>query len=105
MSRIKVAGAHAVGGVTGLYIKIDGAAQELRDSTQEDTAPLREKAALQYINVLPIALSGYRSHADSQRNPDLLCARARRDETLMPQIQAVWQANMRLTVPTRSDTR
>lgn len=31
---------------------------------------------------------------DGQRNPDLLCARARRDETLMPQSQAVWQANM-----------
>jgi transposase InsO family protein len=44
--------------------------------------------------VLEIAPSGYKFHASRKRTPELLCARANRDETLMPQIQAVWQANM-----------
>jgi putative transposase len=46
--------------------------------------------------VLQIAPSGYRCHAARKRKPELLCARAKRDEALMPQIQAVWQANMQV---------
>ena len=45
--------------------------------------------------VLQIAPSGYRRHDANQRNPDLLCARAKTDDTLKPEIQWVWQANMR----------
>ena len=44
--------------------------------------------------MLQIAPSGYRRHAARKRKPELRCARAKRDEALMPQIQAVWQANM-----------
>ena len=46
--------------------------------------------------VLQIAPSGYRRHAARQCNPDLRCARARTDDTLKPEIQRVWQANMRV---------
>ncbi len=46
--------------------------------------------------VLQIAPSGYRRHAAQQRNPDLRCARAQRDELLMPEIQRVWHANMQV---------
>ena len=46
--------------------------------------------------VLQIAPSGYRCHAARKRQPELLCDRAKRDETLMPQIKAVWQANMQV---------
>ena len=46
--------------------------------------------------VLQIAPSGYRRHAAHQRNPDLRCARAKLDDTLKPEIQRVWQANMRV---------
>ena len=46
--------------------------------------------------VLQIAPSGYRRHAACQRNPDLRCARAKLDDTLKPEIQRVWQANMRV---------
>jgi hypothetical protein len=45
---------------------------------------------------LQIAPSGYRRHAVQQRNPDLRCARAKTDDTLKPEIQRVWQANMRV---------
>jgi transposase InsO family protein len=44
--------------------------------------------------VLQIAPSGYRRYAAQQRNPALRSARAQRDDTLMPQIQRVWQVNM-----------
>ena len=44
--------------------------------------------------VLQIAPSGYRRHAAQQRNPSLRCARARRDESLIPQIERVWQVNL-----------
>jgi transposase InsO family protein len=44
--------------------------------------------------VLQIAPSGYRRHAAQQRDPALRCARARRDESLMPQIERVWQVNL-----------
>ncbi len=46
--------------------------------------------------VLQIAPSGYRRHAARQRNPALRCQRARRDDMLMPQIERVWQANLRV---------
>ncbi len=46
--------------------------------------------------VLQIAPSGYRRHAAQQRNPALRCARAQRDDTLVPQIQRVWQTNMQV---------
>jgi putative transposase len=46
--------------------------------------------------VLQIAPSGYRRHAAHQRNPALRCARAQRDDGLMPQIEQVWQVNMQV---------
>ena len=45
---------------------------------------------------MQIAPSGYRRHAAQQRNPDLRCARAKEDDALKPEIQRVWQANMRV---------
>jgi putative transposase len=47
-------------------------------------------------SVLQIAPSGYRRHAAQQRNPSLRCARARRDESLIPQIERVWQVNLQV---------
>jgi putative transposase len=46
--------------------------------------------------VLQIAPSGYRHHAACQRNPESRCARAKRDDALVPQIERVWQANMQV---------
>jgi len=46
--------------------------------------------------VLQIAPSGYRRHASHQRDPALRCARAQRDEGLIPQIERVWQVNMQV---------
>ena len=46
--------------------------------------------------VLQIAPSGYRRHVAQMRNPTLRCSRARQDDTLAPQIQRVWQANMQV---------
>jgi putative transposase len=46
--------------------------------------------------VLQIAPSAYRRHAAKQRNPDRRSARAQRDELLMPQIERLWQANLRV---------
>jgi len=46
--------------------------------------------------VLQIAPSGYWRHAAHQRNPQLRCARAKRDDALVPQIERVWQANKRV---------
>ena len=43
--------------------------------------------------MLQIAPSGYWRHAAHQRNPHLRCARAQRDDTLIQQVQRVWQAN------------
>jgi putative transposase len=43
--------------------------------------------------VLQIAPSGYWRHAAHQRTPHLRCARAKRDDTLAPQIERVWQDN------------
>jgi putative transposase len=46
--------------------------------------------------VLRIAPSGYRRHAAQRRNPALRCKRAKRDETLMPDIRRVWDANLKV---------
>ena len=46
--------------------------------------------------VLQIAPSGYRRNAAQKRSPALRCARAKTDDTLKPEIQRVWQANMRV---------
>jgi len=46
--------------------------------------------------VLQIAPSGYWRHATERRNPALRCARAQRDEVLIPEIQRVWQANLQV---------
>jgi len=46
--------------------------------------------------VLQIAPSGYWRHAAHQRNPQLRCARAQRDDILVPHIERVWQTNMRV---------
>lgn len=43
---------------------------------------------------MQVAPSGYRRHAARQRNPALRCARAQRDDVLMPEIERVWQANL-----------
>ena len=46
--------------------------------------------------VLQVAPSGYRRHASRRRDPDRRCARARRDEALVPEIERVWQANLQV---------
>ena len=46
--------------------------------------------------VLQIAPSCYRRHAAQQRNPQLRCARAKRDDELIHHIQRVWQANLQV---------
>ena len=46
--------------------------------------------------MLQIAPSGYWRHAAHQRNPLLRWSRAQRDDTLVPHIERVWQANMRV---------
>jgi putative transposase len=42
---------------------------------------------------MQIAPSGHRRHAAGQRNPSLRCVRAHHDDTLVPEIRCVWQAN------------
>jgi putative transposase len=46
--------------------------------------------------VLQIAPSGYWRHAAQQRNSALRCQRAQRDGVLVPHIERVWHANMRV---------
>ncbi len=46
--------------------------------------------------VLQFAPSGYRRHAACQRKPELHCARAKTDDTLIPQIQHFWRSNMQV---------
>ncbi len=46
--------------------------------------------------VLQVVPSAYRRHAALLREPHKRCARAHRDETLMPQIERVWQTNMQV---------
>src|SRR3546814_15791208 len=43
-----------------------------------------------------IAPSGYRRHAALRRAPHRRCARAKRDELLVPQIERVWRGNMQV---------
>jgi transposase InsO family protein len=45
---------------------------------------------------LQIAPSGYWRHAAQQRNPTLRCARAQRDDRLIPHIERVWQVNLQV---------
>jgi transposase InsO family protein len=45
---------------------------------------------------LQVAPSAYRRHAARQRSPALLPARAQRDAVLMPQVQRVFDANLRV---------
>jgi putative transposase len=46
--------------------------------------------------VLQIAPSGYRRHAAQRREPERRCARARREDTLIPHIERVWQTNLQV---------
>jgi putative transposase len=46
--------------------------------------------------VLQIAPSAYWRHAARHRNPALRSTRAKRDETLIPHIRQVWEANMQV---------
>jgi transposase InsO family protein len=46
--------------------------------------------------ILQIAPSGYRCHAARQQNPALCSARVQRDAALMPHIQRVYDANLRV---------
>ncbi len=46
--------------------------------------------------MLQIAPSGYWRHAAQQRNSALRCQRAQRDGVLVPHIERVWHANMRV---------
>jgi transposase InsO family protein len=46
--------------------------------------------------VLQIAPSGYWRHAALKREPHRRCARAIRDDALMPQIERVWSSNMQV---------
>jgi transposase InsO family protein len=45
---------------------------------------------------LQVAPSAYRRHAARRRDPGLCSARAPRDVLLMPEIERVWQANLRV---------
>jgi transposase InsO family protein len=47
-------------------------------------------------SALQVAPSAYRRHAARQRKPALLPARAQRDSSLMPQVQRVYEANLRV---------
>ena len=42
---------------------------------------------------MQIAPSCYRLHAARQRNPELNCARTKRDQELIPEVQRVWHGN------------
>jgi putative transposase len=47
-------------------------------------------------SALQVAPSAYRRHAARQRNPALLPARAKRDASLLPQVQRVYDQNLRV---------
>ena len=47
-------------------------------------------------SALQVAPSAYRRHAARQRDPALLPARARRDANLLPQVQRVYDQNLRV---------
>ena len=46
--------------------------------------------------MLQIAPSGYWRYAAQQRDPQLRCARARRDDSVVPSVERVWQTNLRV---------
>ena len=46
--------------------------------------------------ILPIAPSTYYAHKAVQRDPDRRCDRAKRDETLKPEIRRVWDENFQV---------
>ncbi|MGX9219449.1 IS3 family transposase [Massilia varians] len=46
--------------------------------------------------VMQVAPSGYWRYAAQQRNPELRCARAQRDDVLSVDIERVWQANLQV---------
>jgi putative transposase len=46
--------------------------------------------------VLQVAPPGYRWHAARRRDPDRRCARTRRDEALVSEIERVWKANLQV---------
>lgn len=46
--------------------------------------------------MLQIAPSAYWRYAAQRRNPELLCARAKRDAVLMPEIMRVWETNLKV---------
>ena len=46
--------------------------------------------------MLQVAPSGYRRYASQLRDPTMRCARAQRDEVLIPKIKHVWQANLQV---------
>ncbi|MDD2770455.1 MAG: IS3 family transposase, partial [Methylococcus sp.] len=57
----------------------------------------RERFGVEPIcKVLRIAPSGYRRYAAQQRHPARRCARAQRDDALIPEIERVWQANLQV---------
>ena len=46
--------------------------------------------------MMQVAPSGYWRYAAQQRNPELRCARAQRDDVLSVDIERVWQANLQV---------
>jgi len=46
--------------------------------------------------ILQMAPSGYRRHVARRRQPEQRSARARRDETLLPQITRLWNENLQV---------
>jgi putative transposase len=57
----------------------------------------RERFGVEPIcEVLQVASSAYWRHAARRRNPALRSAREQRDEALIPHIERVWHANMRV---------
>ena len=55
----------------------------------------RDPAVLPQGCVL-VAPSAYWRHAAQRRDPELRCARARRDEELISEIERVWQVNLQV---------
>jgi|SRR5271165_739272 len=57
----------------------------------------RDKFGVESIcKALQVAPSGYWRHAAQRRNPALRSLRVRRDETLVPHIERVWNANLQV---------
>ena len=72
----------------------------VRPPTQEVNAFIDEHRARCGVEpicrALQVAPSAYRRHAARQRNPALLSARAQRDASLLPQVQRVYDQNLRV---------